>query len=266
MSNEIPMQMPVSDKSSLASVPWGYNAWRFDALGNSIPEVINTIFTKPLDTLNMFIDRGEKRDKFIYFLITGGVLVFVRPRYILVFLPTFIITCLSSSWTLWGNMYHYNIVFAVMLPFLVTSTSILIKKSIWRYALLLLVVIMNIHTLHINHFHDWSRFGRIFTSEYYHKRHNLLEIKEGLRLIPDTASVSAISHLTPHLAFREKSYFYPDVKNAEYIAINEADGEKDFYPFASSEEFKKSLEELKENNEYELIFSKKQMLLFKKKQ
>lgn len=250
---------------SLFPLPVKHVDSRFGNLGSSFPEVIQTVITKPFYTLQLFLDQKEKQEKFNYFLMTGGILVFIQPRFIFIFFPTFCITCLSSAWGLWGNLYHYNIVFAVMLPFLVITTAELIKNLKLKYILLSAAVIMNLITLKNIRFSDWTGFGRIFTEDYYKRRSNLTEIHEGLSLIPDTSSISAINFLTPHLAFRDKAYFFPDVKDAEYIAINVADTAYNLYPVHSVSEFMNNIQQLRDGHDYEVIYEKNKMLVFRKK-
>jgi predicted NodU family carbamoyl transferase len=76
---------------------------------------------------------------------------------------------------------------------------------------------------------------------------------------------SAISHLIPHLAFREKAYFFPDLKDAEYIAINEAGAKNDFYPFHTTDEFRNAVQQTRDRSDYSLIYEKNQTLVFGKK-
>lgn len=242
----------------------GYAAWRFTHLGSSMQEVVMNSISNPGRFLSIAFDTIEKQEKLKYFLYTGGILFFIRPQFALLVVPTFFTTCLSSSWTLWGNMFHYNILFAVLLPFLVVSTTTLFRSNIIKAALLLFFIYLNLQYLNKNFFHDWKTFDRIFTYDYYHQRQNQNEIKEGLNIIPKEAVVSATNYYTPHLAFRDKVYFFPDVKDAEYIVINEADGKDRFYPFESSEKFMEAVKLLREDPKYELIFEKNKMLIFRK--
>lgn len=162
-------------------------------------------------------------------------------------------------------MNHYNILFSVLLPFVIVSAISRINIKWMQYCFLIFFLYCNIHFLRNNFFHDWSKFDRIFTHEYYHQRPNQNEIEEAINLIPPNASVSAGNYFTPYLSSRDKIYFFPDVKDAEYIAVNEDDTEKRFYPFESSEKFEEAIKQLKENSSYEIFFEKNKMLLFKKK-
>jgi uncharacterized membrane protein len=243
----------------------GYNAWRFAALGNNIPEVMQTVFTRPLYTLSMFVDDPAKQDKFIYFLWTGGALLLFQPRFILFVFPTFFITCMSYDWGLWGNMNHYNIIFSVVLPFVIVLCVYRFRHAFIRNALLLIALYLNIQYLNENFFRDWTHFDRIFSAEFYHKRKAAPEIREMLGLIPPDAPVSASNHLTPHLAFRDKAYWFPDINDAEYVAINADMADTQFYPMKSAEDFKAAIRKLKDDPAWDTIYDKEGVLLFKKK-
>jgi len=250
---------------ALSPLPDGhYNAWRFGHIGGSITDIFIKFIKNPLEIISILFDKPEKIDKWKLFLSTGGILLLIKPKYLLLAVPTIAITCLSNDWSFWGNMYHYNILFAVLLPFVVISTSVLIKSVIYKRTFLFAAIITYILVLNQHQYRDWKRFKRIFTYDYYHQRYNMDAIREGLSLIPSDAAVSASNNYTPHLAGREKVYFYPDIKDAEYIFINEDDAENRFFPFANKEEFRNSVNKLKENKEYGIIFEKQEIFVLLK--
>lgn len=244
----------------------GYAAWRFSHLGNSMSDVMQNAIINPGRFISLMFDTIEKQEKLKYFLYTGGILFFIRPQFALLVVPTFFTTCLSNSWPLWGNMYHYNILFSVLLPFVIISAIHLVRSTSLKYILLIPVIWLNLHYLNKNFFRDWSTFDRIFTSEYYHQRPNQKEIEEAISMIPENAAVSASNHYTPHLAFRDKIYFFPDVKDAEYVAINEMDGKNRFFPFENSEKFMQELKHFRENQEWKIVYEKNQMIVFKRRE
>ena len=250
---------------SLSTVPTGYAAWRFNHLGKTVPEVILNISTNPGKLLSYFVDQPEKQEKLNYFLYTGGFLVFLNWRFFAAIIPTFLITCLSDSWSLWGNWGHYNIVFSVTLPFLVCFAIYKFSPSKYYFPLLILSGIVYFQALNTSRFNDWQRFSRIFHKEHYERRPNKQEIKSALSEIPKDAAVSATNFYTAHLAFRQKSYFFPDVKDAEYIFINEMDTMYNCFPFKDKEEFKKVIQDYKNNENFELIKQQNGVLLFKRK-
>ncbi len=250
---------------TLSTAPSGYAAWRFNHLGKNVPEVALYIATNPIDFFSYFIDQPAKLEKLFYFIYTGGLLVFINWRIFAAIIPTFLITCLSDSLNLWGNWGHYNIVFAVTLPFLV---CIVIHKYIAsKYYVLCLILSAIIYFLALNtsRFNSMQRFSRMFNKEYYKRRANKEDIRSVLSVIPIDAAVSATNFYTPHLAFRQKSYFFPDVKDAEYIFMNEMDTIYNCYPFKDKEEFKKVIQEYKSHEHFELIKQQNGVLLFKRK-
>lgn len=249
----------------LSPLGGAYTAWRFNHLGNSITEVLSNFIIKPNRIFPLFYDTPEKQEKVNFFFLTSGVFLVFQPKFIFLFLPTMFTTLLSDGWTLWGNMCHYNIIFSVMLPVITVFTISKIKNEIRKKLLLLIVAGLNFSTLNSISFLGWTKFNRIFSSGYYKSRTNLSELSKAIGLIPDDASVSATSHLTPHIAFREKAYFFPDIKNADFILINEDDKEFHHYPFNSPEEFSAAVQKVYNDSTYQTVYNEKKVVLFKKK-
>lgn len=59
----------------------------------------------------------------------------------------------------------------------------------------------------------------IFDPAFFHPGFDAAKIHKDLELIPADAKVCASSSLLPHLAQRKYPYEFPDVEDAEYIAI-----------------------------------------------
>jgi hypothetical protein len=226
---------------------------------------MKTVLTRPLYALGLFVDNPDKREKLYYFLATGGALIIFQPRFLLFVFPTFFVTCMSNDWNLWGNMNHYNIAFAVVLPFVIILCADRLRSSGVRSLFLIAMLFVNYKLLGTPYLRNWMSADRIFHSSYYHRRESLPEIKEALAMIPADAPVSASSRLTPHLAFREKAYWYPDLNDAEYVAVNLDKPDEEYYPFPSADAYRASVQQLRENADWELIYDKKNMLLFKRK-
>jgi hypothetical protein len=77
------------------------------------------------------------------------------------------------------------------------------------------------HTIYL---HDYNRL-RIYQKGHYSRGHNINIIHQYLKQIPTNATVSAQSPLLSHLAYRDKAYMYPIVKDAEYIVLSRIEPE-----------------------------------------
>ncbi len=249
----------------ISPISGGYTAWRFQSLGNSISAVLINLFSHPGNIFDLMTNDPEKVEKLNFFLLTGGALLIFQPKYIFIFLPTFGTTLFTDSWALWGNLGHYNIVFSVMLPVVTVFTVSKIKQEGIRILLLQIVTGLSFYTLGFVYLQRWTKFDRIFTSNYYAYRTNRDEIKRAIKMIPDNASVSATNYLTPHIAFRDKAYMYPILKNADYILINEEDRLYLNYPYGSPEAYDAAMKTIYADTLYRIVFNQKHVVLFKRK-
>lgn len=249
---------------NLTSIPQGYAAWRFDHLGKNVPDVLWNCLKNPSQPTHLMFDNYEKKMKWAFFFLTGGYLTLLRPRYILFVLPTFFINCLSDSWSLWGNMNHYNIMFAVVLPIVIAECLADIARPKYQLLLGALFLTINIVVLFKNDLHDGSKFNRIFKSEYYHRRDNLDELNAAIALIPSNASVSASNLITAHIAFRDSAYCFPRIAAADFILLNQKDSIYSNYPIPNKADFVKAIRAVETDANFKEIFNKNGILLFKR--
>jgi uncharacterized membrane protein len=84
-----------------------------------------------------------------------------------------------------------------------------------------------------------------------------------LRLIPDEASVCAQSNLVPHMSERNKIYLFPyQDESADYIVLDTIEG--DTYPIDKGG-YKKEVEKVIQNKNYDIIFSQDGYLVLRKR-
>lgn len=82
-----------------------------------------------------------------------------------------------------------------------------------------------------------------------------------MKLIPDTAKVSALNIFCPHLSFRKDIYQFPDIHDAQYIMLTKTENA---YP-TRGEDLNKKIGELLNSSEWETLSSAKNIYLFKKR-
>ncbi len=256
----LPMYKP------LASLPIGN--WRFNHIGNSIDDVIKNILDNPGKFISMIVDTPEKQVKIKYLLYSGGLLLFfMHWKYSIILIPSILISCLSNEWSMWGNFGHYNILFAIWMPYVIITFISSIKPFIIQM-ILSIFFLYQYFELNVNNYLEptkWSKITKILDTHYYYQRYNMEEIKEAIRLIPDNASVSASMCAVPHLAFRERIYYFPDVFNAEYIAVIENDCNDRYYYLPSPAYCYLEINKYKNNKNYITIYHKNNVLVLKKK-
>jgi hypothetical protein len=82
-----------------------------------------------------------------------------------------------------------------------------------------------------------------------------------LEKIPHQASVSAANSLVPRLTNRSHVYIFPEVMDAEFIAI---DTLSSYYPFGSREELCGAVRQLLAGSEYGAVFFLDGLLLLQR--
>ena len=82
-------------------------------------------------------------------------------------------------------------------------------------------------------------------------------IAEALATVPDGASVSADQALGAHLSERERITTFPLIGGADYVVL---DSQGRYGPWRA-----RALEKLRENADYELVFEREGVLVFKKR-
>ncbi len=219
-----------------------YSLFNYSALGENPYEAIIFILKHPIDAIKLLFvnpqtmlpDKIKLEFYWVYF-ISGGFVLLFRPKYILWFIPIIAQKMYNDAIIRWSIESYYSIEIVTLLPLAVflTLNEINFKinyknlttnkaKTIIGSAIVLFAFIITIHKLDIsNRQLKWYEPEKnvFFKKNIYKPNYNAKKIHKYLKVIPDTASVSAYSTIAPHLAFRQKIYFFPKINDAQYIAI-----------------------------------------------
>ena len=244
---------------------------RYNYLGNSVFEIIVNVFKNPkliVDVLftNILNDPSYdyiKMETYIMFILAGGLFCFFKPAYLIMLLPIFAQKFLSNDYGFWGINGQYSIEFVPIIS-LATIDFIRNYKKNQVVAMIIITLITlgtNIKTIESRE----SKWYNAANTKFYSKMHfktelDIAQVNEALNLIEKESSVSASSSIVPHIAFREKIYHFPIIKEADYIALFK---NRDFWPL-TLESFNDNLKQLKADNLYSVIFESEDLILFKK--
>jgi uncharacterized membrane protein len=245
----------------------------YKPLGTSLSEILQTIITRPLYTLKIFFINTTsdpsfdwiKLELYLFMLFCGGFAFFLRPVYLIMLLPILGQKMLCYTPERWGINYQYSIELAPILTialFEVLNSKLKNKKLIT--ASIICVLISGAFTIHSFFKRQSTWFVpdqlQFFSKKHYQQNFNIAEVYNGLKIIPDNFSVSAQTELCPHLAFRDTIYLYPDVRAAKYIVLLR---NKAAYPL-SYEEHSKKIDQFLTSSEWQTIYNKNNLLIFKR--
>ena len=246
---------------------------RYSHLGSSFSEILLTIVKKPLYSLSLLFKNiledpaynGIKPELHFMVLLSGGICLFLRPAFLVMLIPIYAQKLLSNDYNFWGINLQYSIEFVPIISLAFVDLLKHVKKYKKHIAILITVstIVFNINSIN----HKKPKWYDKTNTMFYGKRHynpkiNLSEIKNALKLIDDKSKVSASACLVPHVAFRDKIYHFPIVKDADYIAL--ITNNRSPYPL-SKEDFNHIVDEYKNSKDFFIVYDDFDLIIFKRK-
>lgn len=243
---------------------YGY-AYRYSYLGDSIPEIIQTLFFHPIYVIKHALT--AKKIKYIIELFGPlGGLSFLSPSHIFLTFPTLLQNILSDFGPQYSIRFQYS---SPLTPFIFISAiygsrNLLINPKIQRYlgsrvsrtelingmsVILLLLCLL-----------FFGKSPIYYLRQYQITKHTKITDKL-LNLIPSKASVSAQGPFVPHLSNRKMIYQFPVVPTANKIEYIFLDTTANKWPISKGEYCRKTFELLQGN--YGVVASEDNVLLLK---
>lgn len=208
-----------------------YSHIEFHVLGNSFKEIILSIIRHPVHAFSLLFKNhlpdpsfnGIKEETWLFYLISGGFLMLLRPVFLWVLVPVLMQKMYHDDPTKWSVAQQYNIEFVPLLAWcLIESirTASSRMQQIITVATLLCCLGITIRLCDRTvGFVDKNRI-RFYQAGHYHCDFNKAEVKDILSQIPASARVSAQSMFVPHLINKKAVYQYPIIRNADYLLLS----------------------------------------------
>lgn len=254
-----------------------FTLFNYSALGATPGEAFLFALKNPVETIKLFFinhlndpafDR-VKAEFYIVYLISGGIVLLLRPQYFIWFIPIVAQKMLNDSYIRWGISTYYSIEVVTLLPLSVFLTLSSLKSKKLQNILTIIICVatlsMTIHKLDaVNVEIPWTLNPpkeKVYYRGFYQSAFNLKETHKLIKTIPPKAKVSASDHLLSHLAQRQSIYLFPDVKDAEYIIFSVYDN----YFMLSHMENEKRRNEYLFSPDWEIVAKEFPVFLLKKK-
>ena len=252
-----------------------YVLFNYSALGKNPTDALLFIITHPWRSIELlFVNHsgepaynGVKVEFFYVYMLCGGFVLLLKPRYILLFIPLVLKKMYNDVPVRWSIESYYSIEFVSMLPIAVFLIISEIKSKLARNIITILVCI---NTLWVTTYkllekgrvlnYDNTNFA-FFRSSMYKSPLPVRDINNKLRMIPPDAAVSSSGTINPHLMFRMKNYYFPHVYDATYIAVLNG---KDTWPLDKAT-FKKEVNKYLQSPDWEKLVNDSTIIILRKK-
>lgn len=254
-----------------------YTLFNYSALGEGPGDALLNILKHPIDTLKLFVINhlgdprydGIKTEFYLVYLISGGIVLFLRPQYLIWFIPVVAQKVLNDAPIRWGILTYYSIEVVTLLPVSVFLTISSLKSTRFKKILTVTICIsalaMTIYKMVPSNQVEKGRVReekiKFYSKKFYQSQYHLKDAHRLLKTIPPTARVSASEQLFPHLSQREYIRQFPTVGDADYIVYSVFD---DLY-LISHEENEMERNKYLESREWEIIGDAFPVFLLKKR-
>jgi hypothetical protein len=252
-----------------------YILFNYSALGKNPAEAFLFIISHPLRSIElMFVNQsgepsydGVKAEFYFVYMLCGGFVLLLRPRYILLFIPLILKKMYNDVPVRWSIESYYSIEIVSMLPiaaFLIISelknkmarniiTALICVNTVWvtTYKLLEKGRVLN---------YDNTNFA-FYRSSMYKSPLPVKDIYKKLEMIPPDAAVSSSGTINPHLMHRMKNYYFPHVYDATYIAVMNG---RDTWPLDKAT-FRIEINKYLQSSEWEKMVDDSTIIILRKK-
>jgi len=195
---------------------------RYDHLGGSPVEVVRTVLSRP----EIILQEAQNPVKAAYLLTLFRPVIFlpfVAPATLLPALPDLLLNLLSTFEPMFRGGAHYS---AVIVPFVIGAAVDgldVLRRLAGRLRADLAPRVVNgfsaLILVSTAHAYVFDVLLPLYDRLPVVTPHDRLAA-EVLKVIPEDAAVSAGNSLNPHLAARRRLYLFPEVRDAEYVAVD----------------------------------------------
>jgi uncharacterized membrane protein len=240
---------------------------RYGALGDSPADILETIFTDPGRLVDVAFDSEGLH--YLADLLLPLVLLFAAaPLVLIAAIPELGLNLLSATHTQSSIHHHYT---AGLIPPLIAASVVgagRLARGEQRRAIMLAgiaVAAALVANFRLGAIPLWRSLpgGSSYQAHMSHVSMHDRITERALRLIPESAVVSATNSLGSHLSARRRLVSFPHVQDAEWIAADETQpGYADRWdPLATATD----LARLRRSRDWRLVFSEDGVLVFRRK-
>jgi len=245
---------------------------KYPLLGGDLTAAFKFVFMHPFEFIRLLvvnhmpeepIYNNEKVFFYLVLFVAGGWAFFVRPWYIVMIIPLIIQKELSNQQSMWGCLYQYSIEFAplVVMAVIEVVSRWKVNTNLIGSVLLFLTVSSTIYAF-AERAKPWEKERFVFWQKPHFRTHyDLTDVKVLMEKIPSDSPVMANSAYVGQLAYRDKCYTLPLVKDAEYILISSTEST---YPL-SVEQTNGFIQAIQVDTHWQLLEQRGHVFLFQRK-
>ncbi len=250
--------------------PAGQNVFEYSFLGANMMDAFRFILYHPIASINFLMVNHTgnpafddiKKEFIIVFLLSGGILLIMRFRYLIMIMPMFFLMLLHDSPHQWSIFSFFAALFAPILSIGLFDYFGRIGNPRHRIfliaATLLFTAGISARMMTKTRYPGIQDKLAFYTKEHYNRNTLPDSLCHYLQKIPAEADVSSQRDFLPHLALREHIHTFPDVRNATFIVVDENIAKEN-----TEREALILLSGLKKSGDWQIVIEEKGFILFR---
>jgi len=252
----------------------GYFHFQYALLGDSIPEALKTVLTRPGFALRLLWENPEGTPNYVveyksmFFTacyMAGGFLILLYPSLAIMAFPIVAQKMWNDQPARWSPFYQYSIELVPLFAMGFVLSASRWKSAIPGFIILLIGLFFGLRTSKdsLKWFRGWEggRAAIDFTWEgHYQREFPTDSLHSLLKQVPENVAVAATDFVVPHLANRPVIYELPEVKDAIWILLVD-DGRR----YARQTLALEIIDSLRNSGEWEIRYATEPFLLLEKK-
>lgn len=246
--------------------------FNYSALGENSLEAVKFMLGNPIESFRLlFVNHlqepeydGIKARFYLTTFFSGAFVLLIRPASLICLIPLVAKKMFNDDPIRWDIESYYAIEMASILPLLVFGIISGLNRSRLRSSLAVVVPLAVTGTT-VYCFENSTNWhvpykSAFYKSAFYWQQIPVEELRAELNKIPDDAGVSASGAVIPQLAYRRRITHFPNTEMADYVCINLSGGA---WPL-DEQALKEELRKLKESGEWEIVWTRDNMAIFRR--
>lgn len=237
-----------------------YTHFGYGELGITPQQVLITSLTQPQKLITLLISPSVKLATVFSTFFSFGFLPLLSPWHLLPVMQQFIVRFVDTVTVhRWTNLNHYSFPLS---PLMTVATIYGLKKLLRKkrsaFWLCCYIVIFSLLQNLVYH----GPINSLFKPQFYETQSWEIDARKLIEQVPPRVTIASQNSLLPHLSERPKFYLLPEIREAEYVAVDLTDGPNKFSPL-DHQRTKALIDQLLAEKKYEVIWQAGESALLK---
>jgi len=238
-----------------------YTHFGYGELGATPQQVLYTAITQPIIFIKLLVWPPVKLTTVLESFFAFGFFPLLSPIHLIPIFQQYAVRFADTVTThRWTNLNHYAFPLS---PLLAVATIYGLRSFQNRFGKLALWTTVLLISVLSQNFFSHGPINSLFKPDFFQVTYWEKDAHELVKQVPPDVVIASQNSLLPHLAHRPKYYLLPEIGNADFIAVDLANGPNKYSPLNYTT-FNDLIENLLVTNQYKIRWRRRDSLLLER--